>query len=61
MHGDVRQQNIMVREDDSVVVIDFERSMFEEVRDMDIETEEEMVEDFLIELQGYKCPGAGLN
>ena len=56
MHGDVRQQNILVREDDSVVIIDFERSNFEDVRDLDIELEDEVIEDLLVELQGHECP-----
>jgi len=61
VHGDVRQQNILVKEDDSVVIIDFERSRFEDVRDMDIELEDEIIEDLLVELQGYKCPCSGLS
>jgi tRNA A-37 threonylcarbamoyl transferase component Bud32 len=60
VHGDVRQQNILVKEDDSVVIIDFERSNFEDVRDMDIELEDETVEDLLVELQGHECPCSGL-
>ena len=61
MHGDVRQQNILVKEDDSVVIIDFERSKFEDVKDMDIESEDQMVEDLLVELYGHKCPCSGLS
>lgn len=31
IHGDVRKQNIMVKEDKSVVIIDFESSVYYEV------------------------------
>jgi hypothetical protein len=51
----------LVKEDDSVVIIDFERSHFEDVRDMDIESEDEMVEDLLVELYGDKCPCSGMS
>ena len=50
IHGDVRQQNIMVKADQSVVIIDFEISRREGVLANDIENEDDIVEDLLIEL-----------
>jgi len=59
IHGDVRRQNIMVRADESVVIIDFEFSRFEKVSASDIENEDDIVEDLLIELQGDHSPCSG--
>jgi len=59
VHGDVRRQNIMVKADGSVVIIDFEVSRFERVSARDIENEDDIVEDLLIELQGDQSPCSG--
>lgn len=50
-HGDVRKENILVRDDESVVLIDFERSGFDASLE-DLEDEDNEVEELLIELQG---------
>ena len=49
IHGDVRWQNIMVKADESVVIIDFEVGRYERVSASDIENEDDIVEDLLIE------------
>jgi tRNA A-37 threonylcarbamoyl transferase component Bud32 len=41
-HGDVRAANVIVREDDSVVLIDFERSILNADRMMLIEEQDEV-------------------
>ena len=59
IHGDVRRQNIMVKADQSVVIIDFEISRRERVLASDIESEDDIVEDLLIELLGDCSPCSG--
>jgi tRNA A-37 threonylcarbamoyl transferase component Bud32 len=59
IHGDVRRQNIMVKADQSVVIIDFEISRRERVSATDIESEDDIVEDLLIELLGDRSPCSG--
>jgi tRNA A-37 threonylcarbamoyl transferase component Bud32 len=59
IHGDVRRQNIMVKADQSVVIIDFEISRRERVSTSDIESEDDIVEDLLIELLGDRSPCSG--
>ena len=41
-HGDVRSANIIVRDDDSVVLVDFERGLLNADKMMLIEEEDEM-------------------
>jgi len=59
IHGDVRRQNIMVKADQSIVIIDFEISRHEGVSASDIENEDDIVEDLLIELLGDRSPCSG--
>ena len=59
IHGDVRRQNIIVKADESVVIIDFEVSRYERVSASDIENEDDIVEDLLIELLGDRSPCSG--
>jgi tRNA A-37 threonylcarbamoyl transferase component Bud32 len=59
IHGDVRRQNIMVKADQSVMIIDFEISSRDGVLASDIENEDDIVEDLLIELLGDRSPCSG--
>ena len=59
IHGDVRRQNIMVKADESVILIDFEFSRSERVSASDIENEDDIVEDLLIGLQYEDSPCSG--
>ena len=59
IHSDVRRQNIMVKADQSVVIIDFEISRREGVLASDIENEDDIVEDLLIKLLGDRSPCSG--
>lgn len=49
-HGDVREENILVREDDSVVLVDFERTEISGVSDKVINCEDRTVEALLSNL-----------
>jgi DNA-binding helix-hairpin-helix protein with protein kinase domain len=53
-HGDVRKENILVRADESVVVVDFERSVFD-VSAEDLEEENDDVHELLMELHGRRA------
>ena len=56
-HGDVRKENILVREDDSVVVIDYEGSDVEEPPMEVLEMEQREVEALLRELKKETIEG----
>jgi tRNA A-37 threonylcarbamoyl transferase component Bud32 len=51
IHGDVRRENILVRRDDSVVIVDFESGEFEEFSDEVVRMEDEVVEKLLSDLE----------
>lgn len=51
MHGDVRRENILVREDDSVIIIDFESSDFDGVSENVLAIEEATVGKLLSDLE----------
>jgi Uncharacterized protein with protein kinase and helix-hairpin-helix DNA-binding domains len=65
IHGDVRSENILVREDDSVVIVDFESGEFEDFPEEVVRMEDEVVEKLLSDLEkdndsyseGRKVPG----
>jgi tRNA A-37 threonylcarbamoyl transferase component Bud32 len=59
IHSDIRTQNILVKEDHSVVIIDFEFSSFKEVTMDQIASENEEIEDLLDNLRGVGCPCKG--
>ena len=50
-HGDVRRENILVREDDSVVIVDFESGEFEELSEEVVRMEDEAVGKLLSDLE----------
>ena len=54
-HGDVRKENILVKENESIVLIDFENSVFDDVSVDEIVAEDRAVGLLLEELQdqGY--------
>ena len=51
IHGDVRRENILVREDDSVVIVDFESGEFENIPEEALRMEEEAVVKLMRELE----------
>jgi len=51
IQGDVRKENILVREDDSVVIVDFERGEFEDLSEEAVRMEEETVEKLMSDLE----------
>ena len=52
IHGDIREQNIMVKEDKSVVVLDFESSVYhEDLSDDLIQDENEVIQRVLKEVK----------
>ena len=51
IHGDVRRENILLREDDSVVIVDFESGEFEELSEEIVRMEDEVVEKLLSDLE----------
>jgi tRNA A-37 threonylcarbamoyl transferase component Bud32 len=51
IHGDVRRENILVRRDDSVVIVDFESGEFEDFSDEVVRMEDEVVEKLLSDLE----------
>jgi RIO-like serine/threonine protein kinase len=55
LHADVRKENILIREDKSVVIIDFDRSAFIDVSVDEIIAENEAVQALLTELQEDGC------
>jgi serine/threonine protein kinase len=55
IHSDVRKENILVREDNSVVIVDFEMSSFMDVTADQMALEEKIVEELLDDLQGPGC------
>jgi tRNA A-37 threonylcarbamoyl transferase component Bud32 len=55
IHSDIRTQNILVKEDHSVVIIDFEFSSFKDVTMDQIALEDEEIEDLLDNLRGVGC------
>lgn len=55
IHGDIRKQNIMVKEDKSVVVLDFESSVYhEDLSDDMIQDENEVIQRVLQEVKKGK-------
>ena len=55
IHGDIRKQNIMVKEDKSVVVLDFESSVhYENLSDEMIRDENEVIQRVLKEVRREK-------
>ena len=55
LHRDVRKENILVREDELVIIIEFDRSVFNDVSHDEIIAECEVVRSLLVELQGRRC------
>ena len=51
IQGDVRRANILVRKDDSVVIVDFESGEFEELSEEVVRMEHEAVEKLLRDLE----------
>ena len=51
IQGDVRRENILVREDNSVVIVDFERGEFEDLSEEAVRMEEETVEKLMSDLE----------
>jgi RIO-like serine/threonine protein kinase len=61
IHGDIRKQNIMVKEDKSVVVLDFETSVYHEnLSDDMIRDENEVIQRVLKEVKRGKSGGPRL-
>ena len=54
-HGDVRKENILVREDESVMIIDFEKSVLDDVPAEQMTAEDEVVRALLDELREERC------
>jgi tRNA A-37 threonylcarbamoyl transferase component Bud32 len=54
VHGDIRNENVLVRDDESVWIIDFEMSMNEGVTEEDIEDENACIDYMLAKLKKAK-------
>jgi RIO-like serine/threonine protein kinase len=56
LHGDIRRQNVMIREDRSVVIIDFEHSIYSDDLSTDrIREENDEIEFMLMEARDEKA------
>ena len=51
LHGDVRKENILVRKDESIVIVDFERTEINNVPKVVIDIEDCEVQALLLNLQ----------
>jgi RIO-like serine/threonine protein kinase len=52
LHGDVRKENILVRNDKSIVIVDFDRTDIDNVSEEVIDKEDRDVEALLRSLRG---------
>lgn len=51
IHGDVRKENILVRADDSVMIIDFDMANFDDLSEEVIAMEDKVVDELLGDLE----------